>query len=581
LIYRLKLLFFTLFTIFFASGVAAASTLSLNENVGHYPLGRYLDVLEDPAKTWTIEDVLTPSVNDQFVTSTTDVPNLGYSSSAYWIKLQIVVDAATSGEWFLELDYPHMDKVEIYVAVGDRYEKFSAGDLLPFSDRLIEPRLIEHRNFVFKLMLLPGESNVIYARVESRGTIRLPFSLWNKEVFYHTDSTSNLFYGAFYGVVLVMAIYNLFIFFVIRDRSYLFYVLFIASNAMANASFMGYGSQLFWPDNVWWANCSVLVFGAFLAFFGCLFTQGFLNTKKYTPGLHKVLWLIAMLCIAQIGISLYPSTYSIAVRTGSLIVVAFTITAIYTGAMCWVKGVRPARYFTVASSGYLLGMLAWHLAYNGVFPVNIVTSYGQQYGTIFEIILLSLGLADRINVFREDAIKARVDARNALHDTLTGLPSLKLGQEKCEESIEISKKENCKLAIMFIDLDGFKSVNDTYGHAIGDRLLKDVANRFSNCIREDDTIARIGGDEFIFILNKVKDEMAPGRAAQRLISSLDVPFSFKEVGKDIYVGASIGIAVYPDHGHEMKVLFKRADEAMYKTKHSGKNNYTMSDNVNV
>ena len=134
---------------------------------------------------------------------------------------------------------------------------------------------------------------------------------------------------------------------------------------------------------------------------------------------------------------------------------------------------------------------------------------------------------------------------------------------------------------MFIDLDGFKSVNDTYGHAIGDRLLKDVANRFSNCIREDDTIARIGGDEFIFILNKVKDEMAPGRAAQRLISSLDVPFSFKEVGKDIYVGASIGIAVYPDHGHEMKVLFKRADEAMYKTKHSGKNNYTMSDNVNV
>jgi len=159
----------------------------------------------------------------------------------------------------------------------------------------------------------------------------------------------------------------------------------------------------------------------------------------------------------------------------------------------------------------------------------------------------------------------------ANHDALTGLPSLRLARSRMESVIDLAKRQGWKVATMFIDLDGFKNVNDTLGHDSGDALLIEVAARLSLEMREADTVARIGGDEFIIIQTEVHNTKAISVVAERLLKSLTQPFLIK--GSELTVGASIGIALYPDHASDAKSLLKRADEAMYQVKKSGKNHY--------
>lgn len=163
----------------------------------------------------------------------------------------------------------------------------------------------------------------------------------------------------------------------------------------------------------------------------------------------------------------------------------------------------------------------------------------------------------------------------ANHDALTGLPSLRLFRARLESVIGLAKRQDWKVATMFVDLDGFKQVNDTLGHEAGDTLLKEVAVRLSMEMRDADTVARIGGDEFIVVQTEVHDPEAVSVVAERLLKNLAKPFVVK--GSDVYISASIGIAIYPDHASDVNSILKRADEAMYHIKKTGKNNYSFAE----
>lgn len=158
----------------------------------------------------------------------------------------------------------------------------------------------------------------------------------------------------------------------------------------------------------------------------------------------------------------------------------------------------------------------------------------------------------------------------AFHDALTDLPNRILLMERINCQIINAKRKPCNLALMFLDLDGFKPINDQFGHDIGDDLLKEVAKRLLELVRESDTVARIGGDEFIFFLNNPKEKDEILCVADRIIKSINEPI--KICGEVLHIGASIGIAIFPDHGHTSEALIKNADIAMYAAKSLGKNN---------
>ena len=158
--------------------------------------------------------------------------------------------------------------------------------------------------------------------------------------------------------------------------------------------------------------------------------------------------------------------------------------------------------------------------------------------------------------------------RLAHYDVLTGLPTRVLFSDRLKQAIRSAKRNKKNLALMFLDLDKFKPVNDTFGHAVGDRLLKEVASRMLSCVRESDTVCRIGGDEFVILLHDVADAKSAFNVAEKIRQALNQPF--KLAGHQMNISCSIGIALYPENGVDERTLTKNADMAMYRAKENGR-----------
>jgi len=159
----------------------------------------------------------------------------------------------------------------------------------------------------------------------------------------------------------------------------------------------------------------------------------------------------------------------------------------------------------------------------------------------------------------------------ATHDALTGLPNLTLGRDRITSVLALAKRSDSMAGLLFVDLDGFKAVNDTMGHDAGDAVLKAVAERLSYSVREVDTVARIGGDEFIVVLEELHNKEDAAMIAEKIITEIDKPINIR--GAKAEIGASIGIALYPENGENEEELLKAADRAMYRVKHAGKNDF--------
>ena len=161
--------------------------------------------------------------------------------------------------------------------------------------------------------------------------------------------------------------------------------------------------------------------------------------------------------------------------------------------------------------------------------------------------------------------------RKAYYDPLTELPNRTLLRDRINQAIALAKRNGTRVAVLFIDLDYFKTVNDTYGHEVGDRILVQVARRLSSVFRETDTIARFGGDEFVAVVTNVREFKEVVSVAERILRLFESPFEAN--GDEVYLSASIGITFYPDNGMDPTTLIKNADMAMYKAKEEGKNSF--------
>lgn len=159
----------------------------------------------------------------------------------------------------------------------------------------------------------------------------------------------------------------------------------------------------------------------------------------------------------------------------------------------------------------------------------------------------------------------------AHHDALTDLPNRMLLQDRLKQAIELARRQDRRLAVMFMDLDRFKHINDSLGHPVGDQLLRSVAQRLLACVRHSDTISRQGGDEFVLLLSFIEHAEDAALSAQKMLASISQPHHID--GHDLHINVSIGISIYPDDGRDAETLIKSADTAMYHAKESGRNNY--------
>jgi serine phosphatase RsbU (regulator of sigma subunit)/PAS domain-containing protein/putative methionine-R-sulfoxide reductase with GAF domain len=393
----------------FAQSSAFTNEVVLTNEAGEYPLGPHLEILEDPGKQLTIEDVTSPEFDQQFVPSDKKVPNFGYTRSAIWARFWVRNEATPTIAWRLEISDPTIDLIEFYLAPlspgqsqtpGDFVVK-RIGDLMPFT-----ARDVEHRNFVFKLPLEPQKSYVIYLRVENRGSTPLPLTIWSAEAFAKHNYHAQLGFGFYYGFLFIMICYNLFLFAFLRERAYLYYVFSMVSMGLYSLSLDGLAKQYLWPNQIWWGDVAILVFIGLALLSAASFTSRFLMVKSYSPILEKIITAIKIASAGLVVLGLIPSFYQIVGQLLAILTIIAVSTGLVVGGVVWQRGYQPARYFLAAWSGVLIGAALVVLSQFILLPVNFWTQYSIRIGVFLLVLLWSLALADRINLLRANAEKA-------------------------------------------------------------------------------------------------------------------------------------------------------------------------------
>jgi hypothetical protein len=388
----------------------------LTDQQEQYLLGLHLELLVDPSGQLTIEDITSLEYDDQFTPSQDEVPNFGYTDAAVWVRFQVDNEANPANSWRLAVEEERHGYIDMYAPApdGSGLVHQQAGRLRPFS-----VREVPYRYAVFKLPLLPDQDQTVYLRFQSPQPMLLPLTIWSLESFANQAASDLLKYGLFFGVMLVMLVYNLFLFASLRDRSYLLLVLFIASFSLHIAFREGLAKQYLVPDQF---TLDTLIFTTPLSLITLiLFTISFLKTKVHTPSLHKVLVGVALLTafsMLSFVSLLIPGVRNYAILLGMFAVIVASFLTLW-------RGYRPARFYALAWL-FFLGIIVINSLINfGLLPEFIWARERLLLGAIVMVLLMSLALADRINLLQAETANANRDLRDSeyrLNQFLEALP---------------------------------------------------------------------------------------------------------------------------------------------------------------
>jgi diguanylate cyclase (GGDEF)-like protein len=585
-----------------AGPTLAASTIPLSAATRQLNLRAQTSVLEDPGGRLDLA-----SARERTFAAVPagkgDAINLGYRQGAIWLRFTLVPEPDAAADWLLEIAYPSLDRVDMYLPRGNDTLHYAAGDLQPPGTSPYP-----HHNLVFPLNLRAGLAQEVLLRVESSGNLTVPLTLWQADALAREDRRVYARHALYFGALLALMLYNLLLFLSVRDRLYLLYVGMVAGMGIGQLSLNGFGNLWLWSGGGVWGHWALPWGFAFSGLAGAMFTRRFLDTPRYAPTLDSpiriTLALFAVLTLA--GPMLMPYTwYAIGVSLTGLV---FSILAVAVGIKTFLAGSPGARYFLLAWTILLSGVAIMALRNLGWLPTNWLTLNLMQIGSALEMLLLSFALADRINTLQRDKTTAQAEAMRAnealvvalrqtesvleervkertaalseaneklraseelmrqlaSHDPLTGLANRKLLEEEMQHTLARARRSEGKVGIAFVDLDDFKSVNDRHGHDVGDRVLLAVAERLCCQVRAGDIVARLGGDEFVLVLEHIGSREDLQRRAQAIHDALAFPLPLAEGQLDIR--GSIGISLFPDDGDSGAELLRHADQAMYQAK---------------
>lgn len=382
--------------------VTEASML-IQSGIERYKVYENMEVLEDEEGSFTINEVASNKYTQQFKRHDGGVPNYGYSSSVYWVRFELR-NHSTIEDYTIEIPYAPHDSITLYEQKdGSGFTKFHGGDLLPFKERTRN-----HRYVTFDVNIPVKETHTYYIRFESEGSLQLQLLLWEKNAYAEKSIKEYLLLGLYCGITLAMIIYNLFLFFSLRLRSYLWYVLLIIGVSMTQLTLSGLAYQFFWPDNPWWNNRSIVLSIAFTNAAGALFVKKFLDVSNFAPVLSKWINYLAIFNFATIAVLMVD--YSIALYLVMIATVIGIIVILTTTILCLKRGNTTARFLLLGWFIFLLFVLLTALSDAGILPVNSFTTNATMAGSVVEMILFSLALAEKMKVLQREKELVEKDA---------------------------------------------------------------------------------------------------------------------------------------------------------------------------
>jgi len=386
-----KKIIFSLFLFFSSSWVFAQSPLVIYSDANsNAEITDKVQLLEDKEAGLTIGQVM---LSDKFVNNTGRVLNLGFSKSAFWVKV-VLKNTTETNHLLLELSQPSIDSVEFYnSSPGETMQVQKLTKWAPLSARKYRDLL-----YIFDLDVKPNEIQTCFLRIKGDQPIQLTLTVGTPKSIFELMETVDFFSGIYVGIMLVMILYNFFIYFIVKDRSYLYYVLYIAFVLFTQTD---YPLKYLWPDIPWTNVHALSLFPCLAAITGLLFMQRFLKTKEYEPLLDKISYFFFALFGCSVLFSLF-NNFVVSTHIMEPLSALLSLYMLFMAIRIYRKGYRPAKFFLIGWTIFLVGVMVFIFKDLGIFPYNVFTRYTMQFGSACDVILLSLGLADRIKTLNEE-----------------------------------------------------------------------------------------------------------------------------------------------------------------------------------
>lgn len=404
--------------------IGYAEPIKIKAGDSYSKIGKQVQFLKDYNHSLSFDDIKRGEYQDKFAYGTQEIPTLGLDDMTVWVKIDLFVKEGISTPYVIEIAYPTFDSLTFYIQNGDSLvDQGFLSDRVPFSDRMVD-----HKNFVIPLDFHRPQTTTIYLKIRNKGSIILPISILPTEQLFHEDLRTEILFGVFYGIMLVMLLYNLVLAFSARSMTYIYYVGIIAGNVLTLSALNGHAFMYLWYDMPWWGN-HVVIFGIGLWILaGNLFATNFLDSKKYFPRYDRI--FVVMQGVGLLIIILaFTVDYSISLKTANYSVVINCILLLFSGLYFWSKKVKVAGVFTMAWTVYLIGVLLYALRNLGLLPVNQLTSHALELGAATEVILLSISVGYKYRLME-------IERNSAQRKTLNLMSESQLLVQKQNEELE-------------------------------------------------------------------------------------------------------------------------------------------------
>lgn len=550
--------------------------------------------LEAPSDELSLAEVQSASDDQWQSIAAGETLNQGFSDGTFWLKVPVPPEPVNR---VLEISYPLLDIVSVHWETAGRIvETHHTGDTLPFSSRPIV-----HRNFVFLVPSLT-EPATAWIRIRTQGSIQVPVSVTPSAAFLANEQISFGWQAMFVGIVFSLALYNLFLFAIVRHVTYLWYVLAVVATGLVQLNFNGLLFQWLWPDSPDINRFFTVPAVGVALFCAVTFSMKFLAIRHYSLWSHRLYQVFRLVALITVFYGLF-GPYQSGIMLVSAMAAVITPVAWAVGLLIWRRGQVLAGFYVLAWTPLLIGHLVLAISKLGWIPRSPFTELAPQAGVAMEAVLLSFALAYRINLERQRrqaaqehaldvqrqanlTLETRVQERTeelqeaneqlkaiSLTDGLTHVANRRRFDEKLAIEWNRALRHEQPLSLVLMDIDHFKQVNDSMGHLVGDDCLVALAEVFKNEIqRSGDLIARYGGEEFAALLPSTESEGA-FLVAERLRQAVArTPVYTGDDMVPVSLTISVGVAtLMPDQGASSQELIRYADEALYAAKASGRN----------
>lgn len=550
-----------LFALMLLAGTVQAEPIPISR-VDNSAIGQYAEIFFEPGERLSIDEVRRLFDDRGGVHLDSSILNFGLGAAPLWLRFTVDNPTDETINKVFSVETAWLDKLSIHIFQDDKAQlKYALGDSLVQTDRPVDSRF-----YVVEYAFKPGVTS-LYLRVAGTDPMLLPIYLSDINTFNKRFEIEDYSYGLLYGVLAALLLYNLMLFFSLRSAPHLLYSLYLLSFIACNFAYTGHGFRWLWPHATHWQQWSNPVLMIVAGICGLLFATSFLQTRKTLPRLHWGVWGICLTILMGLGAAYYVEQIQTALVLAFVFIILFTCLMALMGLLAYRAGNPSARFFLPASVVAAMGAMITTLTVWNVLPYTVWTYRAVDIGIVIESILLALALADQ---FRRGEAKRLFAEEQARTDPLTGLNNRRAFQEQVKRLWQQCHRQKQPMAVVIVDLDNFKQINDTHGHQIGDQVLEATARQLQDALRNGDVLARWGGEEFILFMPDTTVEAAV-HVAERIRQRIESICQDFADNQPMALSASLGVADSRSGSGSLEKLIQEADKCLYSAKQMGRN----------